>query len=229
MINIIQNQDQKKRITTFLNPFSYILLRKNKKQLKFFNIKIDGFLLVILLNIFGLKVKRESFDMTSLAPIIFKDAIKNNQSIYFIGTKVELIDKAINNIKIQYPNLNICGYRDGYFEENERTSILRMITSLNPDYVICGMGAIKQENFLLDLTKYKWQGIGYTCGGFLHQTANDIQYYPHWINRLGLRAFYRMYDEPKLVKRYFIDYPLAICIIIYDLIKQKFYAKNNII
>ncbi|MAN25383.1 MAG: hypothetical protein CME10_14040, partial [Gemmatimonadetes bacterium] len=48
-------------------------------------------------------VKRESFDMTSLAPIIFQNVIQNNKSIYFIGTKVELIDKAIDNIKIQYP------------------------------------------------------------------------------------------------------------------------------
>ena len=49
MIDIIKNKDTGKRITTFVNPFSYILLRKNKKQLSYFNVKVDGFLLVILL------------------------------------------------------------------------------------------------------------------------------------------------------------------------------------
>ena len=93
--------------------------------------------------------------------------------------------------------------------------------------MVCSVLLFLFINHIKYLSKYNWQGIGYTCGGFLHQTANHIQYYPHWINRLGLRAFYRIYDEPKLFKRYFIDYPFAICIIIYDLIKQKFYAKNN--
>ena len=83
------------------------------------------------------------------------------------------------------------------------------------------MGTPLQEQFLLSLQASGWSGKGYTCGGFLHQTASQINYYPYWINRLGLRAFYRMYDEPKLVKRYFIDYPKAIVIIFYDLIKYR--------
>ena len=78
-----------------------------------------------------------------------------------------------------------------------------------------------QEQFLIDLQKSGWQGVGYTCGGFLHQTAKGIQYYPKWVNRLGLRAFYRMYDEPQLIKRYFIEYPKAIVIILGDLMKAK--------
>jgi N-acetylglucosaminyldiphosphoundecaprenol N-acetyl-beta-D-mannosaminyltransferase len=32
-------------------------------------------------------------------------------------------------------------------------------------------------------------------------------YYPAVINRLHLRAFYRMYREPHTIKRYLIDYP----------------------
>jgi N-acetylglucosaminyldiphosphoundecaprenol N-acetyl-beta-D-mannosaminyltransferase len=33
------------------------------------------------------------------------------------------------------------------------------------------------------------------------------QYYPEVINRLHLRAFYRMYREPHTIKRYLVDYP----------------------
>ena len=208
-------------ITTFLNPFSYLLARCNKHQLSHFNINIDGGLLVILLNLFGFKYKRKSFDMTSLAPVVFNDAINNNKSIYFIGSKPKVVDLAIKNIQDQFPELNICGYRDGYIDQNEMVVVLDIINSLKADYVICGMGTPLQEQFLIDLQKSGWNGEGYTCGGFLHQTANGIHYYPSWINSLGLRAFYRMYDEPKLIRRYFIDYPQAIVVIIYDLIKDE--------
>ena len=209
------------KITTFLNPFSYLLARRNKAQLKAFNIKIDGGILVLILNLFGFNCKRKSFDMTSLAPEVFNDAINNNKSIYFIGTKPRVIDLAIKNIQNQFLELNICGYRDGYIDQDQRVVVFDTINSLKADYVICGMGTPLQEQFLIDLQKSGWDGEGYTCGGFLHQTANGIQYYPSWVNTLGLRAFYRMYDEPKLIGRYFIDYPKAIIIIVYDLLMEK--------
>ena len=222
MIELIKNKNNNKMITTFLNPFSYLLARCNKHQLSHFNINIDGGLLVILLNLFGFKYKRKSFDMTSLAPVVFNDAINNNKSIYFIGSKPKVIDLAIKNIQEQFPELNICGYRDGYIDQNEMVVVLDIINSLKADYVICGMGTPLQEKFLIDLQKSGWTGKGYTCGGFLHQTAAGIKYYPNWVNTLGLRAFYRMYDEPKLIRRYFIDYPKAIIIILSDLTKDKF-------
>jgi len=222
MIELIKNKNNNKMITTFLNPFSYLLARCNKHQLSHFNINIDGGLLVILLNLFGFKYKRKSFDMTSLAPVVFNDAINNNKSIYFIGSKPKVVDLAIKNIQDQFPELNICGYRDGYIDQNEMVVVLDIINSLKADYVICGMGTPLQEKFLIDLQKSGWTGKGYTCGGFLHQTAAGIKYYPNWVNTLGLRAFYRMYDEPKLIRRYFIDYPKAIIIILSDLTKDKF-------
>ena len=221
MIEIIVNNNSTKKITTFLNPFSYLVVRKHDISLEFFNIEIDGGLLSLIFNLFGISCTRRSFDMTSLAPKVFQEAIKNNKSVYFIGTKPTIIDLSIKNIKTEFPNLNISGYHHGYIHKKDQSVIFDSIKYLQSDYVICGMGTPMQANFLLDLQKNGWDGIGYTCGGFLHQTANDINYYPNWINKLSLRFLYRMYDEPKLIKRYFIDYPKAILIIIYDLIKYK--------
>lgn len=220
MLDALINNKNKK-LTTFLNPFSYFLVRRDGISLDDFNIEIDGGLLVQILNLFGISCKRKSFDMTSMAPIVFNNAIKNNKSVYFVGTRTDLIDLAIKNIQKEFPKLNILGYHDGYISERKKVKILKDINNLNIDYVICGMGTPLQEQFLLSLQASGWSGTGYTCGGFLHQTASQINYYPYWINRLGLRAFYRMYDEPKLVKRYFIDYPKAIVIIFYDLIKYR--------
>ncbi len=220
MIDLILNKDNKK-LTTFLNPFSYLLARKQRSLFSNFNIEIDGVLLVLILRIFSFHFSRQSFDMTSLAPVIFNKAISESKTIYLIGTKPEVIDQAVNNIRDKFHNLNICGYRDGYFSIEEKKEILHNIIKIDPDFVICGMGTPKQEEFLLDLSKAGWNGRGYTCGGFLHQTAQNIKYYPKWIDFLNLRAFYRVYDEPKLIKRYMLEYPVAIIYIVSDLIVYK--------
>jgi N-acetylglucosaminyldiphosphoundecaprenol N-acetyl-beta-D-mannosaminyltransferase len=221
VIRLISKTDNKKLIT-FLNPYSYLLARNHKELFEKFDIKIDGMLLVKVLKLFGFKdIKRESFDMTSLAPLVFEDAIKNNESIYFIGTKPKVIDKAIENIKASYPKLTIVGSRDGYIKNEERYNLFEEIKALSPDIVVCGMGTPLQEQFLLDLQNSGWNGIGYTCGGFLHQTAGAIQYYPKWIDKYNLRWVYRIYDEPVLFKRYFGEYPKFFFYFLIDYVRYK--------
>lgn len=227
LLQLINNRNNKNLIT-FLNPYSYLLARKEKELFKNFNIYIDGLLLVKVLHLFGYKdIKRKSFDMTSLAPIVFKEAIAKNQSIYFIGTKPKIIDKAIENILKAFSTLNIIGFRDGYIKECERETLYESIKNLNPDIVICGMGTPLQEQFLVDLQNSGWNGIGYTCGGFLHQTAGDIEYYPKWVDKYNIRWMYRIYDEPKLFKRYFWEYPKFFGYFIYDYIIQKKFNKSE--
>ena len=79
----------------------------------------------------------------------------------------------------------------------------KKIVSLHPDILIIGMGIIKQEQFLSKVRDAGYQGIGFTCGGFIHQTAQDkAGYYPNWVDKYGLRFIYRMYKEPHTRKRY---------------------------
>ena len=218
-----------KRLTTSLNLYSYMLARENKELFTHFNIFIDGIIFIWILKIFGFRnVKRRSFDMTSMAPEVFNDAIRNNQKIYIIGTHSKLIDKTIVNFKEYFPKLNICGYRDGYIScEKEMNETINTIKKLKADVVICGMGTPIQERFLLDLQQSGWDGKGYTCGGFLHQTADNIIYYPRWIDKFNLRGFYRMYDEPKLIRRYFYYYPWALLLYIYDSYQYNMYKRNS--
>lgn len=67
----------------------------------------------------------------------------------------------------------------------------------------CRNGGVDARTFLLKVRNAGFQGIGFTCGGFIHQTANnEIEYYPLWIDRMNLRFVYRMYKEKHTRKRY---------------------------
>lgn len=206
------------QIVTFLNPYSYLLARKKLDKFKQFDrVGIDGISLVWALKLFGVKTKRYSFDMTSVAPHLYNHCIKNGKSIYFLGSKQEQVERAVKVFQENYPQLNIAGYRNGYFNnEEEKEAVRKEILALNPDFIVVGMGTPYQEDFLLDLKKYGYRGTGFTCGGFLHQTSKGIDYYPAFFNKLNIRWVYRIFDEPKLFKRYFIDYPRSFFLIIGD-------------
>ncbi|MEC7527357.1 MAG: glycosyltransferase, partial [Bacteroidota bacterium] len=55
--------------------------------------------------------------------------------------------------------------------------------------------------------------------GFLHQSFQNTDYYPNWVNKLNVRWLYRIYNEPKLIKRYTIDYSWFLVVFMYDWIK----------
>lgn len=198
--------NERNKIYTFLNPVSYLTALDNKELFNQFDgIFADGSLLVAAIKfLYGTKVTRRSFDMTSLAPQLFEYAENNGKTIYIVASKQEETEKAIEIFKERYPNLKFAGYRNGYFSnEEEQEKEATYITQLNPDFLIVGMGALMQEKFLLKVKKAGYQGIGFTCGGFIHQTSkNEIDYYPKWIDKLNLRFIYRMYKEKHTRKRY---------------------------
>lgn len=197
---------QKKRIYTFLNPVSYLIALDNKTLFEQFDgIFADGSILVAAIKILYRKtVSRRSFDMTSLAPELLSFAEQNKKSIYIVASKQEQVEKAVDIFKERYPNLQISGYRNGYFtSDSEMDKEAKYITEINPDFLIVGMGALMQERFLIKVKLNGFQGIGFTCGGFIHQTSKDeIEYYPVWANKLNLRFVYRMYKEKHTRKRY---------------------------
>lgn len=215
-------------LITYLNPYSYLLMRKQVKTIESFDVvNYDGFLLSWLMRLLGIKQERTSFDMTSFAPVFFDFLAKRKCNVFFVGSEPGVADKAVRELKVNYPSLIVSGVRHGFFcDSEERDKFISKLVLLNPDYVVVGMGTPVQEQFLVDLKGAGWDGVGYTCGGFLHQTAKaGIRYYPPIINRLNLRWFYRMIDEPKLIKRYFLDYPKFLFFFLWDVIQFRMKLK----
>lgn len=191
---------------TFINPYSYKFVRKNQDLFNSMDgIFADGIFLCFNLRLFfGLKVPRLSFDMTKMARDLFEKASETGESIYIIGAKQNEVEDTVGIIRENYPDINICGYRNGYFlDEAERDEVFGKILDLNPDYVIAGLGTPLQEKFILELKKRGFRGSAFTCGAFVKQTSGGLNYYPEWVDKYNLRYFYRQFNEKGLFSRNF--------------------------
>ena len=198
--------ENKGKAYTYLNPVSYLTALDNKELFSQLDgIFADGGLLVKAIKmVYGKQVTRRSFDMTSMAPELFSYAEENGETIYIVASKQEQVEKAMEIFRERYPKVKFAGYRNGYFaSESEMDVEAKYIAKLNPDFLIVGMGALIQEKFLLKVKNAGYQGVGFTCGGFIHQTSkNEIDYYPAWVDKTNLRFAYRMWKEPHTRKRY---------------------------
>lgn len=207
-------------LLSFLNPYSYLVVRDRKDIVESVDKwAFDGKLLQFFFSFFlrG-KYKRASFDFTSLADPFFKAVCKKNKTLYVVGTAPELVSVFAEIIATSYPGIKLIGVRDGYFSDDEEyRRALKKIVMVNPDTVLCGMGALKQERFIIDLRELGWLGFGVTCGGFMHQTASaGGRYYPPIFDKLNLRFLYRIIDEPKLFWRYLTKYPQFVLVFFKD-------------
>lgn len=218
------------RVHTCVNPFSYHMVRKNHDLYgNLDGLFVDGLTMCLWIRFWwGKKIPRLSFDMSGMAVDLFDrlNQPDSKETIYFIGSRQEELEASLQHIRNAYPNMRIAGYRNGYFASDaEREAVIRDIVELNPDFTIVGMGSPIQENFVLDLRENGYKGIAFTCGGFLHQTANRINYYPEWVDKYNLRAFYRLTHEKGLTKRLFdvlVGFPFQFAI---DSIQMKLFKR----
>ena len=208
-------------IVSYVNPYSYLKLRNKIDLTDFDLITSDGVVLKKLSSIFFNKsIQRLSPDFSSYFKPLFKQLSISKSEVYFIGTKPKFIEISIQNIQVKYPDLNIIGSRDGYFKDDEELRLhIKEIKKLNPEVVIVGMGSPLQENYLIKLKAAGWRGRGFSCGGFLHQSFQNTDYYPNWVNKFNVRWLYRIYNEPKLIKRYTFDYSWFLVVFAYDWMK----------
>ncbi|MFT4848175.1 MAG: exopolysaccharide biosynthesis WecB/TagA/CpsF family protein [Sediminicola sp.] len=225
-VSSIFEQSDACRLYTFINSYSYLKLRhSNINASEFHGFYYDGLLMKIFMNIFFDKsINRISFDMTSLAPVVFDLSVKENKRVYFVGAKETEIVGFVGTIRVNYSELNIVGYRNGYFSGSQREDTLKEILNINPDIVVVGMGTPLQEGFLVDLKEKGWKGKGFTCGGFFHQTSKNLRYYPYWIDKFNLRWLYRLCDEPKLIRRFlraYLIFPFVFTVDYYKLYFSK--------
>jgi N-acetylglucosaminyldiphosphoundecaprenol N-acetyl-beta-D-mannosaminyltransferase len=197
-------------LMTFVNPGTAMIAQRQPSTADLYEhfdlVAPDGIAMVQAVRLLH-KVQgtRISFDSTALAPFVFRLAERHDSRIVLVGGKPGVAERARRQLLPVYEGLNIVGTLHGY---SDFATTIATVAELRPDIVICGMGVPLQEHFLLQLTDTGWNGLGITCGGFLDQLSQGVQYYPAWVNTLNLRWAYRLMREPRrLWRRYLLDYP----------------------
>lgn len=196
-------------IFSYVNPVTYLDAIRHKELLTSMDgLFVDGSLMTAAVHIcYGKHITRRSPDMVGFLPELFGYANSNNKSICVVGSTQEQMENAVKKFSDKYKNIVWSHCRNGFFaDEYEMKEYAKLIAHEGPDYLICGLGSILQERFLLMCKNVGYQGVGFSCGGFIRQIAehNQENYYPDWINRMNLRFLYRMYKEPHTRKRYLI-------------------------
>jgi exopolysaccharide biosynthesis WecB/TagA/CpsF family protein len=211
------------QLVSFVNPASIGAVLDNQNISNEICYFVDGWLLCLVLYLLtGEKIQRVSFDYTSIAKDIFHWAEKNEKNVFFVGGTNDELQTFISKLGAVYPNTSVKCHH-GFIKQEYWDDVVAEIKAFDTDLLVVGMGAGLQELFITVANNSGYQGVSFSCGGFIRQVASseNERYYPEWINLLHFRAFYRMYKEPHTIKRYFFYYPKNIITLIYRVILKK--------
>lgn len=123
------------------------------------------------------------------------------KSIYLVGSKSDVIEKTVNKLKEEFPEINIIGYRDGYIkDEEEKKILLKDIEEKKPDIVFVAMGSPKQE-LLMEEMQERHNAIYQGLGGSFDVYIGAIERAPKWWIDHNLEFAFRLLKQPKRIKR----------------------------
>ena len=120
-------------------------------------------------------------------------------SLYLLGAKPGVAEKAAENLRAQYPGLVIAGIHDGYFKEDG--PVVEDIRQSGADVVFVCLGAPKQELWMEKNGPATGAHLLCGLGGSLDVFAGVVERAPKFWSDHGLEWLYRLCKEPKRIGR----------------------------
>ena len=124
-----------------------------------------------------------------------------DKTFYLVGARTQVIEETVFKLRVEYPNIQILGYRNGYLKtDEEKQALIEDIVRVKPDVIFVAMGSPKQELLMEDIQKHHdaiFQGLG---GSFDVYTGR-VERAPKWWVKHNLEFAYRLIKEPKRIKR----------------------------
>lgn len=164
----------------------------------------DGVGIKIGLKLTGKNVAR--IPGIDFAKKLLKEAALSNIPVAIIGSKEEVITKAIENLQNEISGLNIVYYHNGYFDNDEE--IYSELRNHSPKLILIAMGSPRQEKFIYEAKKKLNPALMVGIGGSLDVWSGYVKRAPKIYQILGLEWLYRTVTQPSRFKRIFPTLPL---------------------
>lgn len=182
---------------TGVNIEQIALLSKDKNFEDYVNssdiVNIDGIAVYSYLKFKGYKLSERTL-CADILSCLLDSANRKGESIYLLGATEETIKQLVCNLNSAYPNINIVGYHNGYFKNEQE--IVKDISSKSPEYLFIGMPSPFKERFITTYKKELETGVCFGVGGMFDIIAGKANRAPEKVQKLGLEWLYRITQNP---------------------------------
>lgn len=139
-------------------------------------------------------------------------------SVFLLGGQAGVAARAADVIEREYPGLRVCGWSDGFYDDEQ--ALLARIRAAAPDFLVVCLGTPKQELFMQRHAGLPEIGLMAGLGGTMDVLVGDIPRAPAFFIRHKIEWLYRLWREPKRIKRQ-IRLPLYLLAVVRQRIRHE--------
>lgn len=203
---IIKNRKPTQHVV--INASKVNLMKEDKELKKIVNscplINADGASIVWAAKVLGIPLKERVTGIDLFLNLVHL-ANKKGYKIYLFGAMEEIIVKVKQIFEEQYPNIQIVGYRNGYFTEADEPEIVKNMANSGADMMFVAFSSPKKEYWVNKYIKQLNIPFVMGVGGSFDVVAGKTDRAPKWMQKHALEWFYRFIQEPRRMwKRYII-------------------------
>lgn len=125
------------------------------------------------------------------------EAGKNNISVYILGADKAVVEKTV--AKLNNYNVNVVGYHDGYFLDDDQ--MIQEIIDTRPKILSVALGSPRQEIFMKRCRELGANFFMMGVGGTYNVFTGNVKRAPESWCKLNLEWLYRLLSEPTRLKR----------------------------
>jgi len=142
---------------------------------------------------------------TDLMERMLAESAAHGYRVFLFGARPDVLQRSVAELRRRHPELQIAGFRHGYFGEIDEAVIIRQINESRTDLLLLGMSTPKKElwgdRHLPSLNVAVCQGVG----GSFDTLAGVVKRAPLWMQRCGLEWFHRLLKEPRRMWRRYLE------------------------
>lgn len=142
---------------------------------------------------------------------LLKRGDEQRYRVYFLGATREVVEETVARVRRQHPNLELAGFRDGYFSVDAEEQVAAEIRAARPDLLFVAMSSPKKEIFLSRWCGHLDVPVCHGVGGAFDVIAGRVRRAPPGWQRRGLEWLYRLLQEPRRMwRRYLVTNTLFV-------------------
>ena len=166
-------------------------------------INADGISILWAAKVLGLPIKERVTGIDLFLNLV-KVASEKGYKIYLFGAKEEVVRKVKKVFEEEYPTLQIVGYRNGYFTEEDEPEIVKNMAESGADMMFVAFSSPKKEYWINKSIDQRNSPFVMGVGGSFDVVAGVTERAPKWVQIRGFEWLYRLVQEPRRMWRRYV-------------------------
>ena len=172
----------------------------------------DGIGVIYAARILGTPLK-ERVPGIELAEALIAHASAQGLSVFLLGAKPGVAERAGEKLCEKYPGLRIAGCADGYFKDDG--PVLARLRESGARLILVCLGFPRQELWMAAHRGDVGPALMLGVGGSMDVFAGDVKRAPEAWCRAGLEWLYRLLSQPSRIKR-LIKLPVFLLSVVWE-------------